>query len=62
MERGRKAVTNRIHDAIGHIEKPHPPLGRHLHNTIRTGFFCWYSPESPVVWTSLPAPPFDKPC
>jgi hypothetical protein len=61
MERVRKAVTNRIHDAIEHIEKLDPALGRHLHNAIRTGFFCWYSPESPVLWTSLPPPSFGNP-
>jgi hypothetical protein len=52
IERVRKAVTNRIHHAIERIANQHPSLGRHLHNAIRTGFFCWYSPEPPVVWTS----------
>ena len=54
IERVRKAVTNRIHDAIERIAQQHPSLGRHLHNGIRTGFFCWYSPEPPVVWSSRP--------
>jgi hypothetical protein len=57
IERVRKAVTNRIHDAVERIVKQHPSLGRHLHNAIRTGFFCWYSPEIPVVWTSHLPPP-----
>jgi hypothetical protein len=61
MERVRKAVTNRIHEAIGRIAKQNPYLGRHLHNAIRTGFFCWYSPEFPVTWTSEPSPPFGTP-
>jgi hypothetical protein len=57
MERVRKAVTNRIHDAIARIAGQHPSLGRHLRNSIRTGFSCWYSPESRVVWTSDPRLP-----
>jgi len=57
IERVRKAVTNRIHDALERIAKQHPSLGRHLHNAVRTGFFCWYSPEPPVVWTSPLHPP-----
>jgi hypothetical protein len=44
MDRVRKAVTNRIHDAVDRIAKQDPHLGRHLHNAIRTGFSCWYSP------------------
>jgi hypothetical protein len=58
MERVRKAVTNRIHDAVDRIAKQNPHLGRHLHNAIRTGFSCWYSPEVPVIWTSEPPPTF----
>src|SRR5262249_40918759 len=50
IERVRKAVTNRIHHAIERLAEQHPSLGRHLSNAIRTGFFCWYSPEPPVVW------------
>jgi hypothetical protein len=57
MERVRKAVTNRIHGAIQRIGKQHPDLGRHLENAIHTGYFCWYSPERPVTWSSeLPQP------
>lgn len=54
MERVRKAVTNRIHEAIDRIAKQNPYLGRHLYNAIRTGFSCGYSPEFPVAWTSEP--------
>jgi hypothetical protein len=61
MERMRKAVTNRIHDAIDQIAKQNPNLGRHLHNAIHTGFFCRYSPEYSVTWTSEPAPPSRTP-
>jgi hypothetical protein len=56
IERVRKAVTNRIHHAIERITRQDPSLGRHLNNAIRTGFFCWYSPEPPVTWTSDRSP------
>jgi hypothetical protein len=49
-ERARKAVTNRIKDAITKIESVHPTLGRHLANAVRTGTFCSYEPERPVDW------------
>jgi len=52
MERVRKAVTNRIRDAIERILKQHASLGRHLGNAVRTGFYCCYSPENPVEWKS----------
>jgi len=61
MERVRKAVTRRIRDAIDRIAKQNPFLGRHLHNAIRTGYSCWYSPELPLTWTAEPAPPFRSP-
>jgi hypothetical protein len=50
IERMRKAVKNRIHDAIVRIAKQNPVLGRHLTNTIRTGLLCRYSPENDVPW------------
>lgn len=49
-ERARKAVTARIRDAIGHIEVAHPPLGRHLRHSVRTGSFCAYDPAEPIPW------------
>jgi len=49
-ERVRKAVTKCIREAIDHIAKQHPSLGRHLRNAIQTGFYCSYSPESAVSW------------
>jgi hypothetical protein len=57
MERVRKAVTKRVHDAIDRIAKQNPDLGRHLQNAIHTGYFCWYSPERPVMWSCDPHPP-----
>ena len=49
-ERARKAVTNRIKDAIAKIESVHPTLGRHLANAVRTGTFCVYDPERATDW------------
>jgi adenylate cyclase len=49
-ERVRKAVSNRIRDAIAKIDHAHPILGRHLANAVRTGTFCAYTPEEPVAW------------
>ncbi|GCE02391.1 AAA family ATPase [Embleya hyalina] len=49
-ERARTAVTARIHAAIDRITRAHPPLGRHLANTIHTGTLCVYNPEQPVTW------------
>ena len=50
-ERARKAVANRIRDAVSRIEANHPALGRHLRASIRTGTFCSYEPERTVTWT-----------
>ena len=43
-ERIRKAVTNRIRDAIAQIERCDPELAEHFRSTIRTGKFCAYEP------------------
>jgi hypothetical protein len=49
-ERARKAVSARIHDAIARIDRAHPALGRHLHQTVVTGTFCSYTPAAPTQW------------
>ena len=49
-ERARSAVTWRIRSAIKKIRAAHPALGQHLANSIRTGGFCLYSPESEIEW------------
>lgn len=49
-EKARTAVTWRIRSAIRKIAEAHPPLGRHLEASIRTGAFCAYQPETPVRW------------
>ena len=50
IERLRKAVSARLHDAIGRIEEVHPTLGRHLTKAVHTGIYCAYRPETPTVW------------
>ncbi len=49
-DKTRSAVTWRIRSAISRIEKANPALGRHFSNTIKTGTYCQYSPETPIVW------------
>jgi hypothetical protein len=46
----RKAVGNRIRQAVGRIEQVHPELGRHLRVSVRTGTFCRYEPDRTVRW------------
>jgi len=50
-ERARKAVTERIRDAIAKLRREHPVLGRHLKASIRTGTFCSYTPERTATWS-----------
>jgi len=50
VERIRKAVTNRIRDALGRIQKAHPPLWGHLAKSVKTGIFCSYVPDKPTDW------------
>lgn len=49
-ERARSAVTQRIRAAIRKIEVVHPPLARHLRETVATGRTCAYRPPVPVRW------------
>jgi hypothetical protein len=49
-ERARKAVSTRIRLAIDRIDTVHPALARHLRNSVRTGTFCSYRPETDVTW------------
>ena len=50
VERMRKAVGNRIRQALGRIEDVHPELGRHLRVSVRTGTFCRYEPDRDMRW------------
>ncbi len=49
-ERARKAVSLRIRQAIDRITAVHPGLGRHLTNSVRTGLYCSYQPETARLW------------
>jgi predicted ATPase len=49
-ERARSAVTQRLRATIRRIADSHPPLGRHLDVSIKTGTYCSYQPEHPVDW------------
>jgi TolB-like protein/tetratricopeptide (TPR) repeat protein len=50
-ERARSAVTWRIRNAIRKIASAHTRLGKHLENSVRTGTFCVYEPETATDWT-----------
>lgn len=49
-ERARSAVTWRMRSAMKKIASTHPRLGRHLENSVRTGTFCTYEPETRIEW------------
>jgi hypothetical protein len=36
--------------SIDRVEELHPALGRHFRVSVRTGFWCTYSPERPTAW------------
>jgi hypothetical protein len=46
LERARSAVTKRIRDAIKRLHRDNPSLGDYLGRTIRTGYFCVYTPNA----------------
>lgn len=50
VDKTRSAVTWRIRNAIKKIAEVHPPLGKHLEISIKTGVFCEYSPEHEIHW------------
>jgi len=50
QERIRKSVSNAISRAITAIGDQHEVLGRHLRNSVRTGYEVTYDPEAPVDW------------
>ncbi|MGK2948963.1 MAG: ATP-binding protein [Acidimicrobiales bacterium] len=49
-ERARTAVTYRVRAAIKKVGELHPDLGRHLANSVRTGTWCSYQPETDTGW------------
>jgi hypothetical protein len=52
-ERARVAVRKAITNALARIADEDPALARHLHDRIRTGHQCRYSPDPdhPIAWT-----------
>ena len=49
-ERARKAVTNRIRQAVVRIGAAHERLGLHFANAVHTGSRCAYTPDRPTPW------------
>jgi hypothetical protein len=51
-ERARLAVTKSIKAAVEKIRGSDPALARHLSTSIKTGYFCSYTPDpvQPVSW------------
>jgi hypothetical protein len=49
-ERARTAVTTRVKDALRRLDAIHPEAARHLRRAIKTGTFCVYDPDPPLVW------------
>lgn len=51
-ERARVNVTRTIRAALKRIMASHPALGHHLTKTIKTGFYCSYTPDLrlPITW------------
>lgn len=49
-ERARISVKNNITSAMKIIGQHDDALARHLSNAVRTGTFCSYAPERPVLW------------
>ena len=50
-ERARKTVSARVRDALSKIDQVHPPLARHLRDTVHMGTHCEYAPRPRVAWT-----------
>jgi len=45
---------NSIHKVQKIIKEEHAALGQHLMNSIKTGFFCSYTPDKPIPWETQP--------
>ncbi len=50
VEKARKSVFRCVEGAIARIETLDPQFGRHLRNSITTGYRCSYEPEEQVDW------------
>ena len=51
-ERARLTVTKGIKAALEKIRASDPSLGQHLATSIKTGYFCSYTPDPqrPITW------------
>ena len=49
-EKARQAVAWRVRAAIKRIESELPSCGRHLRNSVKTGAFCRYEPDTDPGW------------
>jgi len=49
-EKNRKSTSKAINQAINQIKKNIPALGLHFRNSIRSGYYCSYSPERKIYW------------
>lgn len=51
-ERARSSITKRVKAALATIRAAHPGLAHHLGATVKTGYFCSYSPDPrhPIDW------------
>lgn len=54
VQRARSAVTYRIRAAIKQLAAVDAALGRHLDNSVRTGVWCSYHPETESLWSITP--------
>jgi len=50
VERARKTVSARIHDALSRIARAHPELGSHLTTSTLVGVHCSYQPNESIQW------------
>ncbi|MCP3802605.1 AAA family ATPase [Allokutzneria sp. A3M-2-11 16] len=49
-ERARKAVGNRVRDALRRLDDRHPALAEYLRETVTTGTTCRYEPSTGITW------------
>ncbi|GAA4013201.1 hypothetical protein GCM10022247_39880 [Allokutzneria multivorans] len=49
-ERARKAVGNRVRDALRRLDDRHPALAAHLREAVATGSTCRYDPAPGITW------------
>jgi len=52
QELARQSVSVAIHRALDQIAAEHPPLGRHLRNSLTIGNFLSYHPDRPTHWVT----------